>query len=107
MRKAARMVAVNALLACSFGVAAAQTQEAHEHASGGAPEAHVMAAMSGPLGIPESRSASGTSWQPDSTPMHAMHFSRGAWSIMAHGSFFAGYDRQGSNRGDADWTAPN
>ena len=75
--------------------------------SGDAHGEHAMAAASGPLGIPETRSASGTAWQPDSTPMHALHFRRGPWSLMAHGNLFVGYDHQGSDRGDSEWTAPN
>src|SRR5204863_9227558 len=61
----------------------------------------------GPLGLPVSRAASGTAWQPDSTPMHAVHFQRGPWTLMAHGNLFAGYDHQGSDRGDSMWIAPN
>jgi hypothetical protein len=47
--------------------------------------------------------ASGTAWQPDATPMYAMHFDRGAWTMMAHWNLFGGYDHQGSDRGDSKW----
>ena len=56
--------------------------------------------MTGPLGIPETRMGSGTSWLPDASPMHAAHFMTGAWSLMLHGKGFLQYDRQGGLRGD-------
>src|SRR5574340_350394 len=55
--------------------------------------------MTGPLGIPYSRMGSGTSWVPDSTPMHADHLRWGAWTAMIHGAVFGQYDYQGSRRG--------
>src|SRR5512134_2491499 len=51
-----------------------------------------------PLGLPHSRHASGTAWQPDSTPLHAVHAAPGRWMLMAHGNLFVGYDHQGSDR---------
>ncbi len=51
-------------------------------------------------GIPETRDASGTAWQPDATPMHAHHFMAGDWMAMAHYNVFAGYDHQSGARGD-------
>ncbi|MFI5316952.1 MAG: hypothetical protein ACHQ6T_14725 [Myxococcota bacterium] len=53
----------------------------------------------GPLGISEQRSASGTAWQPDSTPMNAVHFMADDWMLMVHGLAFAGYDYQNTRRG--------
>lgn len=56
--------------------------------------------MSAPLGIPDSRTASGTSWQPDSTPSYGAHLMPGGgWTLMAHALVFGGYDYQGSRRG--------
>jgi hypothetical protein len=37
--------------------------------------------MTTPLGIPETRDASGTSWQPESTPMFMWHWMTGGWSL--------------------------
>ena len=54
----------------------------------------------GVLGIPDSRTGSGTSWLPDASPMHAVHYRMGAWSLMLHGAAFALYDDQGGPRGD-------
>jgi hypothetical protein len=45
------------------------------------------------------REASGTSWQPDSTPMEGVHEMRGAWMAMLHGFADAIYDDQGGPRG--------
>jgi hypothetical protein len=56
--------------------------------------------MQGVLGIPESRTGSGTSWLPDVAPMHAVHFMAGRWSLMAHGVAFGMYDKQFTRRGD-------
>ncbi len=60
----------------------------------------AMMSMSGPLGIPESRDASGTAWQPDVTPMYAVHRRAGPWSLMLHGNVFLEYIGQGSDRGE-------
>ena len=55
--------------------------------------------MAGPMGDLPMRHSSGTSWEPDTTPIHALHF-MGDWRVMLHWNFFVGYDAQGSNRGD-------
>lgn len=57
-------------------------------------------ALAGPLGIGESRDASGTAWQPDLTPMYALHRSTGRWSLMFHGNAFLQYIGEGSDRGE-------
>jgi hypothetical protein len=51
-------------------------------------------------GIPMQREASGTSWQPDSTPMHAHHTMSGLWRVMQHYNLFLSYDNQSGPRGD-------
>src|SRR5439155_12826775 len=48
---------------------------------------------------PHTRVGSGTSWQPDSTPMYAVHRQSGPWGLMFHGNLFGLYDHQGSARG--------
>ena len=63
--------------------------------------------MTGVLGIPMTRNGSGTSWLPDAAPMHAAHFTAGRWSLMVHGSLYAMYDRQLTQRGDAQVSSPN
>ena len=58
------------------------------------------AAMQGALGpYPMTREASGTSWQPDATPMEGLHSHIGAWMLMAHGYADVVYDKQGGDRG--------
>jgi hypothetical protein len=54
-----------------------------------------------------SREASGTAWQPDSTPMHAHHRQTGPWSLMTHYNVFLNYDRQTGPRGDTDVNSVN
>ena len=60
---------------------------------------HDMAMTSafGPYSM--SREGSGTSWQPDATPMGGWHRMQGEWSVMAHGFINAIHDRQTGPRG--------
>lgn len=58
-------------------------------------------------GIPESRDASGTSWQPDETPMHAHHMMLDDWAVMTHYNAFLGYDHQSGRRGDSQFDSTN
>ena len=60
---------------------------------------HPMEMNAGPLGIPETRMGSGTSWLPDDSPMHAAHHMLGRWTLMLHGKGFFQYDWQGGSRG--------
>jgi hypothetical protein len=46
------------------------------------------------------RQGSGTSWQPDATPMEGLHFGADGWALMAHGVANVIYDRQTGPRGD-------
>jgi hypothetical protein len=72
------------------------------------PASHAHGPMfEGALGIPDSRNASGTAWQPDSTPMNAVHFMTQDWMLMVHGLLFAGYDYQSTRRGEDRLFAPN
>lgn len=57
-------------------------------------------AMTGSLGsYPLGREASGTAWQPDSSPHDAVHLEWGGWTLMGHAVLHGVYDRQGSPRG--------
>ncbi len=56
----------------------------------------MMMAMAG---VSDTQIGSGTGWQPSSTPMHAIHFKSGKWSMMAHYNAFLSYDNQGGPRG--------
>src|SRR5581483_10530951 len=56
-----------------------------------------MPGMYGPYSM--GREASGTSWQPDSTPHEGVHKMLGDWMAMAHGWAAGIYDRQNGPRG--------
>jgi hypothetical protein len=56
-----------------------------------------MPGLYGPYDM--SREGSGTSWQPDSTPLQGIMGMRGPWMGMAHGFVNLIYDEQGGPRG--------
>ena len=58
-----------------------------------------MSGLYGPYDM--TRESSGTSWQPDSTPMQGVHGMQGAWMAMLHGFVDAIYDAQGGPRGSS------
>jgi hypothetical protein len=68
---------------------------------------HDMSGMSMPgmqmkatLGsFPMTREASGTSWQPDTSPHEGWHQQFEEWSVMSHGAINLNYDRQDGPRG--------
>lgn len=60
-----------------------------------------------PLGLEESRDASGTSWQPDSTPMFMWHAQYGGWAFALHTNTFVGYDYMAKARGDKQFLSIN
>lgn len=47
------------------------------------------------------REASGTSWQPETTPMDGIMFMSGDWMFMFHGYLDQVHDRQGGPQGDS------
>ncbi|MFL6677460.1 MAG: hypothetical protein ACJ8IK_03905 [Burkholderiaceae bacterium] len=49
------------------------------------------------------REGSGTSWQPEGTPMEGMMVMRGDWMFMAHGFINGIYDHQSGPCGDEKW----
>ncbi|MFI4935625.1 MAG: hypothetical protein ACHP7N_13455 [Caulobacterales bacterium] len=58
------------------------------------------AMMAGDLGAyTMMRDASGTSWQPESTPMEGISGKVGGWTGMLHGDLVGVYDHQGGPRG--------
>jgi hypothetical protein len=64
-----------------------------------AEDAAGMSGLYGPYDM--TRESSGTSWQPDSTPMQGIHEMQGAWMVMLHGFVDAIYDEQGGPRGSS------
>lgn len=77
--------------------------------SGQAAEAPpASAARDGPVAAGDVRYASGTSWQPDETPVRALHASAAGWRLMLHGSVSLAYvnarsSRGGARLGSANW----
>ncbi|MEA3187848.1 MAG: hypothetical protein QOD99_1678, partial [Chthoniobacter sp.] len=63
--------------------------------------------MNAPGEAAMAREASGTAWQPDSTPMHAYHAMVDDWMVMTHFNVFLNYDKQWSRRGDDQFDAIN
>ncbi|MDQ6610893.1 MAG: hypothetical protein M3Y64_00550 [Gemmatimonadota bacterium] len=66
-----------------------------------------MMMVPNPLGIPMTRMGSGTSWVPDSAPMHAHHVMAGAWELMLHGVAVEMYDKQNGLRGSEQFSSVN
>lgn len=65
----------------------------------GAPtDSMQMKGFYGPYSM--TREASGTSWQPDSTPHEGVHIMAGPWMFMFHGYIDPIYNHQGGPRGD-------
>jgi hypothetical protein len=59
-----------------------------------------MGRVKGDLGsYPMTRDASGTAWQPDSSPMEGVHDDLGGWTTMLHGYIAGVHDNQGGPRG--------
>jgi hypothetical protein len=64
--------------------------------------------MPGMYGLyPMTREASGTSWQPDSSPQEGVHFMKDDWSFMLHGFANFVYNNQGGDRGDEETFSSN
>ena len=62
--------------------------------------------------VPMGRMSSGTSWQPDSSPMPMLHKQSGEWLLMFHYNFVMGVNDQGGPRGvtkfeSANWFMPS
>lgn len=73
---------------------------AHDHAAMGHSAAMPMT-MPGMLGrYPMSREGSGTSWQPEATPMRGLMTHAGGWMLMSEATATLVHDRQGGPRGD-------
>jgi hypothetical protein len=64
-----------------------------------------MHAMLGPYGM--SREASGTSWQPESTPHEGLHTDRGPWQLMLHGDAMLVYSDQAGRSRDTKTFSEN
>jgi hypothetical protein len=70
------------------------------HRGSEAEETGMTMPMLGQFGpYPMVREASGTSWQPDSTPSEGVHLMVDDWMLMGHANIFGVYDNQGGPRG--------
>ena len=69
----------------------------HQGQMDGMHQGHDMKGFFGPY--PMNREASGTSWQPDTTPHEGIHQNYGDWMLMEHALINGIYDHQGSPRG--------
>jgi hypothetical protein len=63
------------------------------------------------VNLPMNRDGSGTSWQPDATPIYAYMLHKQQWMFMFHGDVFIRYNRQDIGnkgvRGGEQWDAPS
>ena len=99
MRTAPWRMAVVAAASLLIGPLARAQQAAAAQADMEAPmNGMTMAGLYGPYDM--SREGSGTSWQPDSTPIQGLHRASGPWMGMVHGFVDGIYDEQGGPRGD-------
>jgi hypothetical protein len=85
---------------------------AHEgHHDMNAPGMEMPMSGSTSANAPMQRDGSGTSWLPDTSPVHAFHFMTGDWAFMLHGSIFGRYNWQNpfntGKRGGNKFDAPN
>jgi hypothetical protein len=93
--KSFRISFLTAVSAIAAGDACAQSSaDAMDHSRMG----HAMQGMYGPYSM--TREASGTSWQPESSPHEGLMAMPGEWMTMIHGFANLIYDHQGGPRGD-------
>jgi hypothetical protein len=88
---------VRMVLGCALAAGGAASRAQQPAPDSGAADVSGMAALYGPYDM--SREASGTSWQPDSTPMGGIDHMSGPWMTMVHAFVYAIYDDQGGPRG--------
>lgn len=87
-----------ASVALSIVCAPARAASDHEGMAMDSGHSMSMQGMYGPYTM--MREASGTSWQPDSSPHSGIMGMAGDWQTMVHGYLDAIYDHQGGPRGD-------
>ncbi|HET6567977.1 MAG TPA: hypothetical protein VFG50_08425 [Rhodothermales bacterium] len=87
------------------------------HEMGGTAERGDVGAITGSMpgmllpGVPMTREASGTSWQPDATLLEAVHTQAAGWNLMLHGNVYLRATSQdvfgAGDRGGRQFDAPN
>jgi len=101
------LVAVGTVCALTgkLALAADEPEPSHDHSTSHQAQTSRKPAMHHPMqgmygSYPMTREASGTSWQPDSSPHEGIHMMAGDWMTMIHGFVNVIYDDQGGPRGD-------
>lgn len=97
LRRCATLILSLCLAPAAF---AADPEDHSAHAGHGAD----MSALFG--SYPAAREASGTAWQPDSTPHGGLHVAGDEWTWMFHGFVQVAYTDQGGLRGDSEVYTP-
>lgn len=93
------MIMVLATVCALFASLLPATEEMH----GG----HHEQVVASSLELPMSREGSGTSWQPDASPMAMIMARAASFDFMIHGNAFLVSNIQGSKRGDRDFNSIN
>lgn len=97
--------AVRFVLVTMFALVVTPRAEAQGQMPGHA--GHQMPMASAPLGLPETRDASGTAWQPDEGTIHSLMRHTGPWHLMLHTNAFLQYIETRSDRGDRQFGSVN
>jgi hypothetical protein len=103
MRRARPRARIFAAVAATASLAVSTADAQTTGMAGGVPM-HVMTMddMTSAFGAyPMSREGSGTSWQPDATPIDMLHVMNSGWALMMHGYASFIEDRQTGPRGDS------
>jgi hypothetical protein len=85
----------------------APAPEQHEHQAAPASETeqgghvHDMSQMNHEQHAEGTRESSGTAWQPDASPMYALHGQARGWNLMGHGNAFVQVLHESGKRGDS------
>jgi len=97
----ALIIGPNALPAWAQASPQLPTSEQHQHAAAAPDQEHEGHDMQ------MAREGSGTAWLPDTTPMYAIHWQRGAWQFMAHENAFVQFLHESGDRGDDQFGSIN
>jgi hypothetical protein len=82
-----------------FSMETTQNNPEHDHSAMNHPGMDMPAIHDHQSEVQSAHLASGTSWQPFSTPHTAWMWQWGSWNLMAHGVVFLTYNQQGGARG--------
>jgi hypothetical protein len=94
------------MLLLAAGLAAPLAGQDPHHRHHHPPDTGGDAAV-GLIPLAHMRSASGTAWLPETSPMRALHGRVGGWEVMGHGTVFLQYIHETTDRGDAQLGSVN